>query len=70
MEGKLTEHTSHSVEHDLYRFRYLGIVAPFTVAARVLLKDFWKVKGQQWDTPLPEELASGNKFDFLSSNMN
>ena len=38
-------------------FDPLGLVAPFTVVARVLLKDIWKIKGQQWDDPLPEDLS-------------
>ena len=38
-------------------FDPMGIVAPFTVVGRVLLKDIWKLKGQQWDDPLPEGLS-------------
>ena len=38
-------------------FDPLGLVAPFTVVTRVLLKDIWKIKGQQWDDPLPEDLS-------------
>ena len=42
-------------------FDPLGIVAPITVVARLLLKDIQKLKGQQWDDPLPEDLS--RRFD-------
>ena len=42
-------------------FDPLGIVAPITVVARLLLKDIQKLKGQQWDNPLPEDLS--RRFD-------
>ena len=32
-------------------FDPIGLVAPFTVGARLLLKDIWRVTGQQWDAP-------------------
>ena len=48
-------------------FDPLGIVAPFTVVARVLLKDIWKLKGQQWDDPLPEDLS--RRFDDWCSGL-
>ena len=35
-------------------FDPLGLVAPFTVQARVLLKEIWRLHDQQWDDPLPE----------------
>ena len=37
-------------------FDPLGLVAPFTVQARVLLKEIWRLHGQQWDDPLPESI--------------
>ena len=48
-------------------FDPLGIVAPFTVVARVLLKYIWKVEGQQWDDPLPEDLS--RRFDDWCSGL-
>ena len=33
-------------------FDPLGLVAPFTVQARVLLKEIWRLHGQQWDLSL------------------
>ena len=48
-------------------FDPLGIVAPFTVSARVLLKDIWKIKGQQWDDPLPDDLS--RRFDEWCSGL-
>ena len=33
-------------------FDPIGLVAPFTVRARLLLKDIWRVSGQQWDDQL------------------
>ena len=32
-----------------------GLVAPFTVGARLLLKDIWRVSGQHWDKELPKD---------------
>ena len=48
-------------------FDPLGIVAPFTVVARVLWKDIWKLKEQQWDDPLPEDLS--RRFDDWCSGL-
>ena len=31
----------------------IGLVAPFTVGARLILKDIWRVSGQSWDDELP-----------------
>ena len=33
-------------------FDPIGLVAPFSVAARLLLKDIWRVSGQHWDEKL------------------
>ena len=38
-------------------FDPLGLVAPFTVQARLLLKDIWRISGQQWDDPLPDTIS-------------
>ena len=35
-------------------FDPIGLVAPFTVGARLLLKDIWRVSGQHWDEELPK----------------
>ena len=36
-------------------FDPIGLVAPFTVGARLLLKDIWRVTGQQWHDELPQD---------------
>ena len=33
----------------------IGLVAPFTVGARLILKDIWRVNGQGWDDELPKD---------------
>ena len=38
-------------------FDHIGLVAPYTVRARLLLKDIWRLSGQQWEDPLPTELC-------------
>ena len=38
-------------------FDPIGLVAPYTVRARLLLKNIWRLSGQQWDDPLPNELC-------------
>ena len=38
-------------------FDPIGLVAPYTVRARLLLKDIWRLSRQQWDDPLPNELC-------------
>ena len=38
-------------------FDPFGLVAPFTVGARLLLKDIWRVTGQQWDDELPQDMV-------------
>ena len=38
-------------------FDPIGLVAPFTVGARLLLKDIWRVTGQQWDDELPQDMV-------------
>ena len=35
-----------------------GLVAPYTVQARLLLKDIWRLSGQQWDDDLPDEIVT------------
>ena len=36
-------------------FDPFGLVAPFTVGARLLLKDIWRFSGQQWDEELRQD---------------
>ena len=36
-------------------FDLIGLVTPFTVGARLLLKDIWRVSGQHWDDELPKD---------------
>ena len=38
-------------------FDPIGLVASFTVGARLLLKDIWRVTGQQWDYELPQDMV-------------
>ena len=38
-------------------FDDIGLVAPYTVRARLLLKDIWRLSDQQWQDPLPNELC-------------
>ena len=38
-------------------FDPIGLVAPFTVGARLLLKDICSVTGQQWDDELPQDMV-------------
>ena len=38
-------------------FDPIGLVAPFTVGARLLLKDIWRVTGQQWNDELPQDIV-------------
>ena len=37
-------------------FDPVGLIAAFTVRARFLLKDVWKISGQSWEDELPEEI--------------
>ena len=36
-------------------YESIGLVAPFTVGARLILKDIWRVNGQSWDDELPKD---------------
>ena len=36
----------------------IGLVAPYTVKARLLLKDIWRLNGQQWDDGLPNAVGT------------
>ena len=35
----------------------IGLAAPYTVTARILLKDIWRLIGQQWDNNLPDNVS-------------
>ena len=48
-------------------FDPIGLVAPFTVCARLLLKDIWRVTGQQWDDELPQDMVQ--RFLFWSMDL-
>ena len=37
-------------------FDTVGLVAPYTVMARLLLKDICKISGQSWDDELPKDI--------------
>ena len=37
-------------------FDPVGLVAPYAVRARLLLKDIWKISCQSWDDELPEDI--------------
>ena len=36
----------------------IGLVAPYTVKSRLLLKDIWRLSGQQWDDDLPADIVT------------
>ena len=38
-------------------FDPIGLVAPYTIKARLMLKEVWRLHGQQWDEVLSEELT-------------
>ena len=37
-------------------FDPVGLLAPYPVRTHLLLKDIWKISGQNWDDELPEEI--------------
>ena len=45
----------------------IGLVAPYTVSARILLKDIRRLHGQQWDDNLPGETVT--KFNEWSEDL-
>ena len=40
-------------------FEPISLVGPFTVGARLLLKDIWRVSAQHWDEELPKVTVEG-----------
>ena len=45
----------------------IGLVAPYTVEARLLLKEIWRLSGKKWDDLLPEGIVT--KFLDWSSEL-
>ena len=37
-------------------FDPMGLISPFTIRGRLILKQLWCVKGQNWDAPVPDEI--------------
>ena len=48
-------------------FDPIGLVAPYTVRARLLLKEIWRIHGQQWDDELPVDIKT--KFSAWHSGL-
>ena len=48
-------------------FEPIGLVPTFTVTARLLLKNIWRLSGQNWDNTLPIEMM--NRFKIWSSDL-
>ena len=48
-------------------FDPIGLIAPFTVTARLLLKDVWRLHGQSRDKKLPNEMI--DRFSSWSSKL-
>ena len=45
----------------------IGLVAPYMVQSRLLLKDIWRLGGQQWDDDLPDKIVT--KFNEWSKEL-
>ena len=56
IKAKVTQRIVLSLVSSVYD--PIGLVAPYTVKARLLLKDIWRLSGQQWDDDLPPEAVS------------
>ena len=56
IKAKVTQRIVLSLVSSVYD--PIGLVAPYTVKARLLLKDIWRLSGQQWDDDLPPEVVS------------
>ena len=52
LDKAITQRTVLSLASSV--FDPVGLVAPYTVRAYLLLKDIWKISGQSWDDELPE----------------
>ena len=53
---KITQRVALSLVSAVYD--PIGLVAPYTVQARLLLKDIWRLSGQQGDDDLPDEIVT------------
>ena len=38
-------------------FDPIGLIIPYTIKARLLLKEIWRLNGQRWDDLLPEDIS-------------
>ena len=38
-------------------FDPIGLIIPYTIKARLLLKEIWRVNGQRWDDHLPDDIS-------------
>ena len=56
VKSKVTQRIVLSLVSSVYD--PIGLVAPYTVKARLLLKDIWRLSGQQWDDDLPPEIVT------------
>ena len=45
----------------------IGPLAPFTINGRLLLKDIWRLSGQQWNDNLPDKIVSNFLGEAKSS---
>ena len=54
LDKAITERTVLSFVSSV--FDPVVLVAPYTVRARLLLKDIWKISGQSWGEELPEDM--------------
>ena len=54
LDKAITERTVLSFVSSV--FDPIGLVAPYTAKARLLLKDIWRISGQKWDDDLAEEI--------------
>ena len=55
LKDSVTQRSVHNFVSSV--FDLIGIVAPYTGRPRLLLKDIWRLSGQQWDDPLPNEFC-------------
>ena len=55
--GLKWDHTNDTLVLNLVSkvFDPIGLLASFTVGARLLLKDIWRATGQQWDDEVPQD---------------
>ena len=56
VKAKVTQRIVLSLVSSVYD--PIGLAAPYTVKTRLLLKDIWRLSGQQWNDDLPPEVVS------------